>query len=179
MLWGAVSGALELRATDGGVRVSGRFPYNSETELAPGRAEIVASEAFQWDDDALFLFQHDMARPLASIRAGSLNLRNSADALEFEAHVDGGTSWGRDFEAALRSNLVTGLSPGFRVARGGERVERRGDGVVRTITRAELVELSAVTRPAFPSAQVESRNWQAAHEAPDAGLRRALARWRA
>lgn len=159
MLWGAASGALELRASDGGIRVSGRFPYNSETELAPGRAEVVASEAFQWDGEALFLFQHDMGRPLASVRAGSLELRNTADALEFEATVDAGTSWARDFEAALRANLVSGLSPGFRVPRGGETVERRGDGMVRTITRAELAEVSAVTRPAFPTAQLQARSW--------------------
>jgi HK97 family phage prohead protease len=159
MLWGAVSGALELRATDGGVRVSGRFPYGRETELARGRFEAVAPRAFQWDGEALFLFQHDAGRPLASIRAGSLDLRHGEDALEMEARIDGGTTWAADFLAAHRAGLITGLSPGFIVNPGGETVERRGDGVVRTITSAALVEVSAVTRPAYGDAQLTARAW--------------------
>jgi len=50
---------------------------------------------------------------------------------------------------------------------------------MRTITAADLFELSAVTVPAYPQAQVEARNWRPGAEAPDAGLVRALARWRA
>jgi phage head maturation protease len=30
---------------------------------------------------------------------------------------------------------------------------------VRSITRADLFELSAVTRPAYPAAQIEARQW--------------------
>jgi HK97 family phage prohead protease len=160
MLWGAASGALELRAQDGGVRVSGRFPYGRETELSRGRSEVVAPEAFEWDAEALFLFQHDVGRPLASVRAGSLDLRQTPGALEMEARIDGVTSWAADFLAAHRAGLITGLSPGFVVRSGGERVERRMDGVLRTITAAQLLEVSAVTRPAYSEAQIAARAWQ-------------------
>lgn len=177
ILHGVPHGELEVRATQGGVRVSGRFPYNTETELARGRFERVAPEAFQWDDGALFLFQHDMARPLANVRSGSLELRQTPDALEVEAEIGTGTSWGRDFAEALRAQLVTGLSPGFHVPAGGESVERRGDGVLRTIKRAELVEISAVTRPAYSDAQLSARCWQP--EQGDAPAKMPpLARWR-
>jgi D-erythrose 4-phosphate dehydrogenase len=91
MLWGAASGALELRATDGGVRVSGRFPYNVETELAPGRFEIVEPRAFaariEAGEDVHLLSGHDYRQPLASRAAGSLEIRETDEALEIEHGV--------------------------------------------------------------------------------------------
>jgi HK97 family phage prohead protease len=165
MLWGVASGALELRQeSDGGFRVRGAFPYATETELAPGRSERIEPGAFadrlEGGQDVHLLSSHDYAKPLASRHAGSLQITDTPAALEFEARIDGGTSWAQDFIAAHRAGLVRGLSPGFRVPAGGERIERRGSGVVRSITRAELFELSAVTRPAYPAAQVEARRWE-------------------
>lgn len=184
MLWGAASGALELRATSqGGVRVSGRFPYASETELAPGRLERIEARAFASRIEARaeihFLLSHDVDRPLASTSAGSLQLRETPDALEIEAELSADTSWTRDFLAAHKAGLIRGLSPGFRVTPGGDKVERRGAAMVRSVTRADLMEISAVTRPAYPQAQIEARSWAPGIDAPDAGLARMLARWRA
>lgn len=163
MLWGAASGALELRQTEGGARLTGRFPYATEAELAPGRAELVEPKAFAQRVDAggdiHLLFAHDYAQPLASRAAGSLTLRDTAEALEFEAEIAAGTSWARDFLEAHKAGLIRGLSPGFRVVPGGERVEQRGTGLLRRVIRAELFELSAVTRPAYGAAQIEARNW--------------------
>ena len=188
MLYGGVAegGALELRRDqNGGVRISGRFPYNSETMLAQGRFEQFAARAFSGRldgaGDVHFLVQHDFTQPLASRSAGTLALRDTSSALEFDATITpemAGTTWARDFLSANAAGLVKGLSPGFRVAPGGETVERRGDGILRTVRAAELLELSAVTVPAYPSAQIEARNWQAGAEAPDTGLQRTLARWR-
>ncbi|MFC3118191.1 HK97 family phage prohead protease [Jhaorihella thermophila] len=74
---------------------------------------------------------------------------------------------------------MRGLSPGFRILPDGERIERRGGGFLRTVTRAALFEISAVTRPAYPQAQIEARCWSGRAEAQGAGLQRALGRWRA
>ncbi|WP_206659505.1 HK97 family phage prohead protease, partial [Hansschlegelia zhihuaiae] len=123
------------------------------------------------------LFGHDFSKPLASRAAGALRLTDSDNELTVEATIGGGTSWARDFLAAHAEGLIRGLSPGFRVADGGERVERRGDGVLRTVTAAALFELSAVTRPAYPAAQIEARAWEAA-TAPSGGARHPLNRWR-
>jgi uncharacterized protein len=167
MLWGAATGALELRATDnGGVRLAGRFPYATEAELAPGRAERIEARAFaeriEAGGDIHLLSGHDYAKPLASRHAGTLEIRDTPEALEIEATLSAGTSWAADFIAAHRAGLIRGLSPGFRVPPGGERIERRGDGLLRSVTRAELFEVSAVTRPAYPAAQIEARSWTAA-----------------
>ncbi len=188
---GAQGGALELRQqANGGVRISGRFPYNSETMLAKGRFEQFAARAFggrlDGGGDVHFLVQHDFAQPLASRSAGTLDLRDTPTALEFVATITpdmAGTTWTRDFLSANAAGLIKGLSPGFRVAPGGDVVERRGDSILRTVRAAELLELSAVTVPAYPAAQIEARNWKAEGSANgpdfDAGLQRTLARWRA
>ena len=156
MLWGASLGALELRSDGGATRLRATFPYALETELAPGRREVIAPRAFadriEAGEDIPLLAGHDWGKPLASRAAGNLTLRDGDAALVIEAEIDGGTSWARDFLAAHASGLIRGLSPGFRVAGDGERIERRGAGVLRTITRADLFEISAVTRPAYPAA---------------------------
>lgn len=181
MLWGAASGALELRATDnGGVRLSGRFPYATETELAPGRAERIEARAFadriEAGADIHLLASHDYDKPLASRHAGTLTIRDTETALEFEAELSDSTTWARDFLAAHKAGLIRGLSPGFKVPSGGERIERRGAGLLRSITRAELFELSAVTRPAYPAAQIEARCWTA--ESGERSPFHPLKRWR-
>lgn len=181
MLWGVASGALELRQEAGGVRVSGRFPYNVETELVPGRFELFEPRAFsgriEAGEDVHLLSGHDYQKPLASRQSGSLTLRETPEALELEARIEGGTSWAADFLAAHKAGLVRGLSPGFRVSPGGEQIERRGNGLLRRINRAELFELSTVTRPAFELAQVEARSWQA-ESMGDHTKAHPLKRWR-
>ncbi|MCC5984321.1 MAG: HK97 family phage prohead protease [Rhodobacteraceae bacterium] len=185
MLWGAAHGAaLELRAEGGGVRLAGRFPYASEAELAPGRFERFEGRAFaeriEGGGDIHLLAGHDFNRPLASRDAGTLTIRDTPEALEFEADLSDRMSWSRDLLEAHRAGLIRGLSPGFKVPPGGESIERRGDGILRRIRRAQLFELSTVTRPAYPAAQVEARNWNPLRrEAADrSGLRRTFQRWR-
>jgi len=100
--------------------------------------------------------------------------------LHIEARVVPSTSWANDALAALAAGLTKGISPGFRVAPGGDVVTRSADGLLRTVTRADLFEVSLVTRPAYDAAQIAARSWAITmDEAPDAGLKRALARWRA
>ncbi|RYH02750.1 HK97 family phage prohead protease [Salipiger sp. IMCC34102] len=183
MLWGGHNGSLELRSDGGATRLTARFPYGRETEIAAGRHEVIAPRAFRARIDSgaeiHLLAGHDFNRPLASRSAGTLTLTDGDDALMITATIDTGTSWARDFLAAHGGGLVRGLSPGFRVSKGGEWIERRGNGILRTIASAELFEVSAVTRPAYSEAQIEARNWQPIGDV----ARRALAfshatRWR-
>ncbi len=182
MLWGVASGALELRATDGGFRLAGAFPYATETELAPGRSERIEARAFaeriEAGADIHLLAGHDYDKPLASRHAGTLEIRDTDTALEFEATLSDSTTWARDFLAAHGAGLIRGLSPGFRVPAGGERIERRGSGLLRSITRAELFEVSAVTRPAYSSAQIEARSWDAKEDRKVCEAPHPLNRWR-
>ena len=184
MLWGASLGGMELRSEGGATHLRAAFPYGAETELAPGRREIVASRAFadriEAGDDIYLLSGHDWEKPLASRAAGTLTLTDTDAALVLEARIDGGTSWGRDFLAAHTSGLIRGLSPGFMVRPGGERIESKDAGLLRTITRAALFELSAVTVPAYPQAQIEARSWDShPTRQPARGAVHPFNRWRA
>jgi HK97 family phage prohead protease len=187
MLWGGNLGDMEIRNEGGETRLRAVFPYARETELTPGRREIIAPRAFaariEAGADIHLLAAHDYSKPLASRAAGTLTLRDTDAALEVEARIDGGTSWARDFLAANAAGLIRGLSPGFRVPSGGETIDRRGQDVVRTINKADLFELSAVTRPAYEAAQIEARNWTPAdgQDENEAGFWRSLdarSRWR-
>ena len=182
MLWGASLGALELRSEGGATRLRATFPYALETELAAGRYEVIAARAFaariERGEDIHLLAGHDFNRPLASRAAGTLQLRDTDAALQIEATIDGQTSWARDFLAAHASGLIRGLSPGFRVTRGGERIERRAAGTLRTITAADLFEVSAVTRPAYSAAQIEAREWQPVDDVAERIVTHHLNRWR-
>lgn len=184
MLFG-VPISFEVRAEGGATRLSGRFPYGSETTIGNGRRERFAARAFRARIDAgenvFLLAGHDPEKPLASTEAGSLTLRDGEDALHIEARVIPSTTWANDALAALASGLTKGLSPGFRVPNGGDMVTRSEGGILRTVNRADLFEISMVTRAAYDQAQIAARNWQPVPiaEAPDAGLQRALCRWRA
>ena len=182
MLWGAFNGSLELRSEGGATRLTARFPYGRETEIAPGRFEVIAPRAFAaritGGEEIHLLAGHSYDRPLASRAAGTLEIEDRPEALTLTAALDGGTSWARDFLAAHAAGLIRGLSPGFRVTPDGERIERRGKDVLRTITAADLFEVSAVTRPAYPEAQIEARNWSPVRTLPTGRALGADFRWR-
>ena len=192
MLWGAHTGSLELRTEGGEIRLRATFPYGRETVLAERmgagreRREMIAARAFadrlDRGEDVHFLSGHDFNKPLASRSAGSLSLTETDDALTIEATISadmGQVSYVRDFLSAHSAGLVRGLSPGFRVRPGGETVEERGDAILRTIRAADLIEISAVTKPAYPQAQIEARNWQPVVEvAQRAADRHPAIRWR-
>ncbi len=195
MLFGGHTGGLELRRSGDGVTVvSGSFPYGITTTLWDGgrsgqaHKETIAARAFSArvdaGEDVHFLAGHDFEKPLASRAAGSLDVHDTETALTFEARIAPAlaqVSYVRDFLGALEARLIKGLSPGFRVApkEDAESVETRDGAIVRTVKAADLFEISAVTRPAYPQAQIEARSWQFGEPSADHGLVRALNRWRA
>jgi HK97 family phage prohead protease len=183
MLWGGSKGTLEVRAEGGATHLRAHFPYSAETELAPGRLEVIAPRAFadriENGGEIHLLSGHSFDKPLACRSAGTLTLTDTDEALTIEATLDDGTTWARDFLAANQSGLIKGLSPGFHVPKGGDRIERRGNDLLRTIERAELIEISAVTRAAYPQAQIEARAWETHQDRlPVRGAVYPLNRWR-
>lgn len=183
MLWGGSTGGLELRTlADGATCLRGRFPFNKPTTLSDGpprRREVFGARAFGEPGDVHLLVHHDFDKPLASVSAGSLTLRNDDDALTFEARIAPemrGVSYVQDFLGALKAGLVGGVSPGFRVPADGDYAKRDGQGVMRVVKKADLIEISAVTKPAYPAAQIEARSWDAP-KTNEAGFQH-LKRWR-
>lgn len=189
MLWGGTGGGLAVRREgDGSARLRGRFPYGRAAVLSDGgrtgrpRKEVIAPRAFAYrvereDEDIHLLAGHSFDRPLASRGSGTLSLRDTDDALEIEATIApevANTTHGRDALALIGAGLSVGISPGFRMP--PERAVPRDQAetitdephrpengmhqaIIRTVQAALLYELSIVTRPAYPEAQIEARAW--------------------
>ncbi|WP_319826069.1 HK97 family phage prohead protease [Thalassovita sp.] len=184
MLWGGHEGGLELRKrASGALALHGRFPYGKRAVLSDGgrtgrpRKEVFAPRAFSYrvdrpEEDIHLLIGHSYDRPLASRKAGTLELADSEEALTFTAMITDEmqeVSYVRDFLAAMRAGLIIGISPGFRIpperaVPNAEKVEEEdpaeGMALIRTILAALLYELSVVTRPAYSETQIEERNWK-------------------
>ena len=186
MLEGFADGGLELRKrASGAMSLQGRFPYGKRAVLSDGgrtgrpRKEVIAPRAFGFrvDDpkeDIHLLVGHSYDRPLASRGAGTLELTDGDDALTFTATISEDmqrVSYVQDALTAMAAGLIVGISPGFRLppkraVAQPEKVEDEGfdpengahNAIIRTVMQALLYELSIVTRPAYPEAQVEARS---------------------
>lgn len=187
MLFAAHNGGLEIRNEGGETRLRGTFPYDKRAVLSDGgrtgrpRKESIASRAFAYrvdkpDEDIHLLVGHDYGKPLASRSAGTFDLRDTDQALLFEARISDAmrqVSYVRDALGALSAGLIAGISPGFRLPpkRRVEKPETITDegmdpkngafnAIIRTVNVALLYELSLVTRPAYDETQVEMRSWE-------------------
>ena len=183
---GFADGGRELRKrASGAMSLQGRFPYGKRAVLSDGgrtgrpRKEVITPRAFGFrvDDpkeDIHLLVGHSYDRPLASRGAGTLELTDGDDALTFTATISEDmqrVSYVQDALTAMAAGLIVGISPGFRLppkraVAQPEKVEDEGfdpengahNAIIRTVMQALLYELSIVTRPAYPEAQVEARS---------------------
>ncbi|MDN5872794.1 MAG: HK97 family phage prohead protease [Sinobacteraceae bacterium] len=204
----ADGGGLELRREDnGGVRLSGRFHYNSPAVLSDGGRkgrpvkEQIAPGAFDYtidepDTDIHFLAGHSFDKVLASKKSGTMTFRKTAGALIIAAYITPAilrASYAQDAVAQVEAGLATGLSPGFRLpperavpreeAESLEDEEYRPEegmhrAIIRTIKQAILVEMSTVVRPVYKDATVEAvRSWDKQRSL--IVPKRSIQRWRA
>ena len=168
-------GALELRRSGGARTLHGRFNYGSTATIRDRgrvRKERFQPRAFRYaiDQDPErridLLVGHDYGKPLASRKAGTLDIADGDDAVTFEARLpDDPPSWVIDAERAIAAGLMLGLSPGFTVpptsaVPDAEVLEDEpgNAGVqVRVIREAVLREFSVVTAPAYTDAAVDIR----------------------
>lgn len=129
-------------------------------EVAPGAFTKTLSEG-----DQRMLIDHDSFYVVSRASAGTLDLSQDKRGLATDSALDDELSYVRDLKANLRNGNITGMSFGFRVIKDDWQMVSVGeldDGTpieaeLRTLTELELVEVSAVTFPAY--------------EQTDAGLR--------
>jgi HK97 family phage prohead protease len=189
ILWAGAAGELEVRRErGGGTRLRGSFPYGKPAVLSDGgrtgrpKKEVIAPHGFAFrvndpSKEIHLLLGHDFGQPLASKLTGTLELKDTAEALLLDATITpqiADTSFGRDALAMIGAGLAFGISPGFRLPpeRAVPRAEaetitqepdRPDEGmhraIIRTVNDALLYELSVVTRPAYKESQIEARNW--------------------
>ena len=181
--------ALELRQE--GREIAGRFPYRSLAVIASTgrvRKESFSGRAFSFavqapEREIHLLAGHSFDRPLARKGNGSLVLEDTDDALSFRAMLPPESeqpTYMRDALMQLRAGLIGGLSPGFQVPPASvvpdaeSIIPEQGNAAVgiRLIRQALLLEMSLVTRPAYPETDLDLRasGLYAPHE-PDPLLR--------
>lgn len=114
-------------------------------------AESLASRAH----DIVALWSHDATKPLASRDAGTLEVSEDEIGPAF-SFTPAATSWGRDAVEAVRSGLVRAMSFGFEAIDADW--ELKDGEEIRTVTRADLYEISPVIFPAYDSGSVEARS---------------------
>jgi len=151
----------EIRAAGDGRTIMGyaaRFDVPSEplpfTErIAPG---AFAKSLRQRSKDVRLYVNHNSDMVLASKRSGTLRLEEDEYGLRFEADLPD-TTTARDLRELMRSGVVSTMSFGFTVARGGDRWS--ADGSERTLTGINLHEVSVVTGfPAYPQTTAAVRS---------------------
>lgn len=169
----SMAGVAVLRTTDGDA-VAERFTghaavFNTRTaignplrwgfyeEVAPGSFTKTLSEG-----DARMLIDHDSYYVVSRVSASSLLLAEDARGLAVDSALDTGLSYVNDLKANVRNKNITGMSFGFYVIKDdwiSETVEL-SDGTsteveVRRILEVRLIEVSAVTFPAYEDTDAE------------------------
>lgn len=135
--------------------------------LTWGFYEQVAAGSFTKtlsEGDSRFLIDHDPFYVVSRVTADTLDLAQDRVGLAVDSALDLELSYVRDLQANVRNRNITGMSFGFYVVKDdwtSEKVEtsdgQEAEVEVRTIQEVRLIEVSAVTFPAY--------------DATDAGLR--------
>lgn len=108
-------------------------------------------------DDQRFLWSHDSSKVLGRIKNKTLRLEEDATGLRFELDLPK-TTLGNDTYESIKRGDVDGVSFGFRME--AEDIEEPDDDLmIRTVTKARLLEVSAVAFPAYPDSEVSARGY--------------------
>jgi uncharacterized protein len=158
----------EFRSFEGEIRTDGdgntfvgyAAKFNVPSEPLPF-TERIAPGAFgkslrQRTKDVRLYVNHNSDMVLASKRSGTLRLSEDAVGLRVEADLPDTTA-ARDLRALMQAGVVSTMSFGFTVPRGGDKWN--GDGSERVLTGINLHEVSVVTGfPAYPQTEAAVRS---------------------
>lgn len=154
--------ALEIRARLDGDTLHGHAAVFGVTARVPSGYEVLARSAFDQAlkseaTDVRAFINHDPSKLLGRQSAGTLRLDADDEGLAFEVDLPD-TSYANDLRTLVERGDLTGASFGF--VPGDDVWSRAPDGrMLRTHTSvAELVDVSAVTFPAYEGAGVALRH---------------------
>ena len=147
-------------------KLQGKLADVMQSSVDEARRQILVEQL----EDAIekrntfLLVGHSYDRAIADMRSGTLAVNHSRNAVTLEAELpadDEMPSWVRDAVLAVKGKQLRGISPGFQVARGGEKLIKEdpsmGDSMIREITDAVVFEYSLVARPAYAGTDVDAR----------------------
>ncbi|MFF9215622.1 HK97 family phage prohead protease [Streptomyces viridosporus] len=158
-----------IEGEDGGERFRGyAAKFNSRTAIGNplrwGFYEEIAPGAFTktlQEGDARFLVDHDSYYVVSRVSAGTLSLAEDAAGLPVDSALDPALSYVNDLKANVRNGNITGMSFGFYVLKDQwstetiDTSEGPAEVEVRRILEVRLIEVSAVTFPAYEDTEAE------------------------
>jgi HK97 family phage prohead protease len=122
--------------------------------------------------DVKCLLNHDANFVLGRTKSGTLQLQETSTGLTFRCQLDKNIGSHRDVYASVKRGDINECSFAFTVAQGGDAFDEATENgkrfTRRTITDANLIDVSVVTYPAYnaPGAtSVDARNTDAALDA--------------
>lgn len=153
---------LEVRQNENGETELTGFPivFNSLSHDLGGFREKISPNAFDEQlsrqTDIVFLANHDTASVLGRESNNTLELNKTDNGIRMTAKPNTNTTDGADTVARVKRKDIVGMSFGFRVLE--DEVSRNDDEeIIREIQKAEVVEVSSVTFPAYPATQISAR----------------------
>lgn len=157
------SDTAELRVNPDTGRITGYAAvFDSLSKPLPFGREKIAPGAFtralEERQDVVALRDHDPSKVLGRSISGTLRMRQDTVGLAVEIDPPA-TELGRETVELLRRGDISGMSFAFSVADDGDDWEVRDGETIRTVTDANLYDVSVVTTPAYEAAFAEARNY--------------------
>src|SRR5579859_139915 len=145
----------QVRAADNGeFKIAGYAArYNTVAHLLDFD-ETIEPGAFENSvrsmDDVKCLLNHDASIVLGRVGNGTLQLEADSIGLRFVCQLDQQNQQHRNIYASIKRGDIDECSFAFTVPAGGQRFENRnGDVPLRTLSKVNLLDVSAVTYPAY------------------------------
>ncbi|PHD85485.1 HK97 family phage prohead protease [Bacillus toyonensis] len=159
-----LSSEIEIREVEGGLRTITGYAVKWEMKSVTMGYWRRFKEQFKrgaftnslTQDDQLALWSHDYSQVLGRTKNGTLRLFEDEIGLRFELDL-ADTTLGDDTYKTIKRGDVDGVSFGFQMVK-EEWDESDPDNVVRSVTKAKLIEISPVAFPAYPDSQVSARS---------------------
>jgi len=155
--------SLEIRGDGDSRTVRGLgVPYGRKSEDMGGWREVIAKGAATnsvANNDIALLWQHDQTQPISRVSANraALVLEERSTGVWFEQDASAFTEYQLD---KMADGVVHQMSFGFYAEE--QTWDEEAKPVMRTISQMNLLELSPVTFPAYPSTKVALRSAAAA-----------------
>lgn len=135
-------------------------------EIAAGCFDESLSRCKEDGKEIKALWNHDASRPLGSTKTDTLRF-DTADAVGLAYDIDlPNNTWGNDVKESVRRGDVDGSSFGFICHEDKwSKVEHEGEQIYkRSVVKAELLEVSPCTFPAYDSSEISCRSFEKVKE---------------
>lgn len=140
--------------------------FNEPSKDLGGFVEVIDPKALDNVDlsQVIMLADHDYSKPVASVKAGTLELTPDETGLAFTATLDTGVSYVNDLYQNVQNGNVDSMSFRFDIDDGSDEFTQDENGqITRKINQIkDLFEVSTVTIPAYDSSsvQVDTRSYE-------------------